>query len=219
MGRLGQQGKCRTRGPGRPWARLASRAGWGSQGRTPTGRWPPTRTLRLGHGRAGPARRDELVGARAHKARGRGRARSSREHGARLVSAGARKPRQRTPCAMATSRCRSRRTERAGRGENVEGREKERLTCDNRGDELPALHDLDLGKDDRLCDGGVGLYKKSERGRRLPNSSSNVSQPSERGGCEYDEGKHDVCKEIHFNYSTKRTRDLEQTRREEEIYV
>jgi hypothetical protein len=49
-----------------------------------------------------------------------------------------------------------------------------------------------------------------------------VREPSKRGDCEYDEGKHeqhDVCEEIHFNYPAKRTRDLEQARREEEIYV
>ena len=81
---------------------------------------------------------------------------------------------------------------------------------------------MDLGEDERLCDGGVDLYKKSERGRWLPNLSSIVSRLSQRGGCEHDEGKHeqhDVCEEIHFNYPAERTRDLEQARREEEIYV
>jgi hypothetical protein len=56
----------------------------------------------------------------------------------------------------------------------------------------------------------------------LPNLLSIASRPSERGDCEHDEGKHeqhDVCEEIHFNDPAKRTRDLEQARREEEIYV
>jgi hypothetical protein len=81
---------------------------------------------------------------------------------------------------------------------------------------------LDPWEDERLCDSGVDLYKKSGRGIWLPNLSSNASQPSERGGCEHDEGKHeqhDVCEEIHFTDPVKRTRDLEQTRREEEIYI
>ena len=68
----------------------------------------------------------------------------------------------------------------------------------------------------------VDLYKKNGCGRWLPNLSSIVPRPSERGGCEHDEGKHeqhDVCEKIHFNYSAKKTRDLEQARREEEIYV
>jgi hypothetical protein len=43
-----------------------------------------------------------------------------------------------------------------------------------------ALHDLDLGEDRRLCDGGVDLYKKSERGRWWSNSSSIMLRPSER---------------------------------------
>jgi hypothetical protein len=67
----------------------------------------------------------------------------------------------------------------------------------------------------------VGWLYKREHRRRLPNSSSTVIV-FVRGDCEYDEGKHeqhDVCEEIHFNYPAKRTRDLEQARREEEIYV
>jgi hypothetical protein len=68
----------------------------------------------------------------------------------------------------------------------------------------------------------VDLYKKSERGRWLSNSSSIASRPSERGGYEHDEGKHeqhDVCEEKHFNYPAKRTRDLERARREEHLYI
>jgi hypothetical protein len=69
------------------------------------------------------------------------------------------------------------------------------------------LRDLDLGKDERLCDGGMGLYKKSGCGRWLPNLSQNASRPSERGGCEHDDKKyeqHDVCEERHFNDPAKK---------------
>jgi hypothetical protein len=64
------------------------------------------------------------------------------------------------------------------------------------------LRDLDLGKDEKLWDSRVDLYKKSGRERWLSNLSSIVSRPSEIGGCAHDEGKHeqhDVCEEIHFN--------------------
>jgi hypothetical protein len=70
------------------------------------------------------------------------------------------------------------------------------------------LHDLDLGEFGRLCDDEVDLYKKRERGRWFLNSSSIALRPSERGGCEHDEGKHeqhDVCEERHFNDPVKRT--------------
>jgi hypothetical protein len=49
-----------------------------------------------------------------------------------------------------------------------------------------------------------------------------ASRPGERDGCEHDEGRHeqhDVCEERHFNNPAKRTRDLEQTRRDENIYT
>jgi hypothetical protein len=92
----------------------------------------------------------------------------------------------------------------------------------NRRDEMPAPARFGSGEDRRLCDGGVDLYKKSERGRWLPNSSSIALRPSERGGCEHDEGKHeqhDVCEERHFNDLTKRTRDLERAQRETHLYI
>ena len=62
---------------------------------------------------------------------------------------------------------------RRGMGEERVGRERKEDLCahGNRLDELPVLHDLDLGEDRRLYDGEVDLYKKSERGRWLPNSS------------------------------------------------
>jgi hypothetical protein len=101
------------------------------------------------------------------------------------------------------------------------GREGRGLTENRHVQGRQLLRDLDLGKETRGYVTAGWLYKR-ERGRRLSNSSSTVSRPSERGGCEYDEGKHeqhDVCEEIHFNYPAKRARDLEQARREEEIYV
>jgi hypothetical protein len=55
---------------------------------------------------------------------------------------------------------------------------------------------------------GVDLYKKSERGRWLLNPSSIVLRPSERGGCEHDDDKHEqhgVCEERYFNGPAKRT--------------
>jgi hypothetical protein len=68
----------------------------------------------------------------------------------------------------------------------------------------------------------AGWVYRRERGRWLPNSSSIVLRPSEKGGCEHDEGgheQHDVCEERHFNDPAKRTRDLERARREEHIYI
>jgi hypothetical protein len=99
------------------------------------------------------------------------------------------------------------------------GREGRGLTGNRHVEGRQLLRELDLGKETR---GYVTAGWLREHERRLPNSSSTMSRPSERGGCEYDEGKHeqhDVCEEIHFNYPAKRTRDLEQARREEEIYV
>jgi hypothetical protein len=59
--------------------------------------------------------------------------------------------------------------------------------------------------------------------RWLPNSSRNrVAIERGRGGCEHGEGRHeqhDICEERHFNDPAKRTRDLEQARREENIYT
>jgi hypothetical protein len=84
------------------------------------------------------------------------------------------------------------------------GREGRGLTGNRHVQGRQLLRELDLGKETR---GYVTAGWLREHGRRLPNSSSTVSRPSERGGCEYDEGKHeqhDVCEEIHFNYPTKR---------------
>jgi hypothetical protein len=82
--------------------------------------------------------------------------------------------------------------------------------------------DLDQREDERLCDSEVGLYKKRAR-EWLPKLSQNASRPSERGGCEHDDDKHeqhDVCEERHFNDPTKSTRDLERAWREESfIYI
>jgi hypothetical protein len=68
----------------------------------------------------------------------------------------------------------------------------------------------------------AGWIYRRERGRWLPNSSSIALRPSERGGCEHDESRHeqhDVCEERHFNDPAKRTRDLQWARREEHIYI
>jgi hypothetical protein len=87
------------------------------------------------------------------------------------------------------------------------------------------LRDLDLGRETRgYATMGRCVYIETRlRGRWLPNSSQNrVTTGREREGCEHDEGRHkqhDVCEERHFNDPVKRTRDLEQTRREENIYT
>jgi hypothetical protein len=56
----------------------------------------------------------------------------------------------------------------------------------------------------------------------LTNSSSIASRPSERGGCEHDEGRreqHNVCEKRRSNDPVKRTWDLERARREKNIYT
>jgi hypothetical protein len=96
----------------------------------------------------------------------------------------------------------SRRGERMGKGREGRG-----LTGNRHVQGRQLLCNLDLGKETRGYVTAGWLYKREHR-RRLPNSPSTVLRPSERGDCEYDEGKHeqhDVCEGIHFNYPAKRT--------------
>jgi hypothetical protein len=83
------------------------------------------------------------------------------------------------------------------------------------------LLDLDLEREARSY-ATVGWVYRRERRRWLPISSSIASRPSERGGCEYDEGRHEqhnVCEKRRSNDPAKRTWDLEQARREKNIYI
>jgi hypothetical protein len=112
---------------------------------------------------------------------------------------------------------------------SIEGRGRERVGREG-GEDSPKnrhvqgrllLRDLDLEREARSY-AMVGWVYRRKRRRWLPNSSSIVSRPSERGGCEHDEGRHEqhnVCEKRRSNDPVKRTWDLERARREKYIYI
>jgi hypothetical protein len=77
-------------------------------------------------------------------------------------------------------------TQHTTTGRRKAGRERMRgLTWNRHVQGHQLLRDLDLRRETRGYVTSGWLYKR-ERGRTLPNSSSIVSRPRERGGCEHD---------------------------------
>jgi hypothetical protein len=85
------------------------------------------------------------------------------------------------------------------------------------------LRDLDLGGRQGLWDNGVVcIYRKEMAREVVAKFVAESLHDRARGGCEHDEGRHKqhgVCEERYFNDPAKRTQDLEQARREENIYT